>query len=244
MPAQGLSFGSNRQHYVQTRMPYPQAAINFITASLPSQSPIVELGAGTGLASIALARRGYRIIAVEPDAVMAAGLSGKTGIIPLRAYAENTGLAAHCTALILCAQSFHWFDKDAALNEIRRLLIRDGVLVILWKSLDRSDETSARFSRFRNNVLGPPLEKVRQLTLDHFLQFGFHPIAEATFAQQQQISAQNIFEYLSAQRNHRGIKMSPASIIERFTQTFDANPITIGSDINIMKFAYVPKALG
>jgi ubiquinone/menaquinone biosynthesis C-methylase UbiE len=59
--------------------------------------------------------------------------------------AEHTGLPDQSVDLVLCAQSFHWFNAEAALGEFHRILRENGRLALLWNVRDGSDAFSAGY---------------------------------------------------------------------------------------------------
>ena len=84
---------------------------------LPRQPHVVDLGAGTGRASLAMASCGWRVTAVEPGKPMLDVLRGRAAnegllISTVQASAEETGLDPASADLVTAAQAFHWFDKD------------------------------------------------------------------------------------------------------------------------------------
>lgn len=93
---------------------------------------VVDVGAGTGLATALWAGRAERIVAVEPSADMrtvAARRYADAGLpVDLRdATAEDTGLPDGCADIVTASQALHWFDPARALPEIARILRPGGV---------------------------------------------------------------------------------------------------------------------
>lgn len=69
---------------------------------------------------------------------------------PIRTHlasAEDTGLPAASADLVTAAQAWHWFEADRAAAEARRLLRPDGVLALLWNTLDVQIPWVHRYSR-------------------------------------------------------------------------------------------------
>ena len=66
-------FSDRADDYVKYRPGYPPAAIDAILNGLgpPASLVAADVGAGTGISARALADRGVRVLAVEPNAVMA-----------------------------------------------------------------------------------------------------------------------------------------------------------------------------
>lgn len=132
------SFGAASAAYARHRPDYADAAIRWALEPLAATRPrVLDLGAGTGILTGALARLGAEVVAVEPDPQMLAELRRHLpGVPALQGRAEKTGLADHSVDAVLCGQSLHWFDLDRALPEISRVLRPGGVLAGLWNIKD------------------------------------------------------------------------------------------------------------
>ena len=122
---------------------YPEELFQDIAQRLPipRQPHVVDLGAGTGRASLAMAELGWRVTAVEPGKPMLDVLHGRAAnqgllVSSVQATAEETGLDAESADLVTAAQSFHWFDKDRALREAARILKPSGGLALFWNVRD------------------------------------------------------------------------------------------------------------
>lgn len=98
---------------------------------------VVDLGAGTGKLTTALAARGVRCVAVEPVGAMCAALAAALPGIPVvQAAAEAMPLAGGIAAAVTVAQAFHWFRAREAMAEIHRVLRPGGRLALLWNVRD------------------------------------------------------------------------------------------------------------
>jgi SAM-dependent methyltransferase len=144
-PARARGFDAWAGDYDRFRPGYPVELFDAIAERLPlpRQPLVVDLGAGTGRASLAMAAIGWRVTAVEPGKPMLDMLRARAAdqgilISTLQASAEETGLDAASVDLVTAAQSFHWFDKPRALAEMARILKPAGGLALFWNARDTS----------------------------------------------------------------------------------------------------------
>jgi SAM-dependent methyltransferase len=140
-------FDDRAADYVRYRPSYPAAAIDTILAGLgpPSALTAADVGAGTGISARLVGDRGVRVIAVEPGRAMSGAAAPHPRVCWVRATAEATGLATGALALVLCAQSFHWFRADEAVREFARVLAPGGRLAIMWNRRSVSDPLTAGY---------------------------------------------------------------------------------------------------
>jgi SAM-dependent methyltransferase len=137
------SFGAAAAQYAQHRPGYAEAAIRWclapVSGAQPGAQPVraVDLGAGTGILTGALARLGADVVAVEPDQAMLAELRRQLpGVRAVEGSAEALPLPDQSVDAVLCGQAMHWFNMDRALPEIARVLTPGGVLAGLWNVYD------------------------------------------------------------------------------------------------------------
>ena len=132
------NFDTLADDYAKYRPGYSEGVLSAILSLIPRQSEQIEfadIGAGTGIWSRLVARRGCRTTAVEPsDPMRAAGLAANEGlgIRWFKGTAEDTGLPSGAFDLCSMASSFHWADFDVAVQEFSRILRPKGFLVVLW----------------------------------------------------------------------------------------------------------------
>ena len=141
----GRSFDAWAEEYDRYRPGYPAKLFRLIAErlGLPARPEVADLGSGTGRAALAMARLGWSVRAVEPGEPMLAvlraraqgeGLSVSTRI----GRAESTGLQAASVDLVTAAQAFHWFDAQAALSEMARILRAGGGVALFWNVRDEA----------------------------------------------------------------------------------------------------------
>lgn len=137
-PAASGGFAAAADHYRRSRPGYARAAVGLLEESIPP-GRVLDLAAGTGIMTGQLRRAGREVVAVEPLGEMIAQLRLSLPDVPCaRGSAESIPLRGRTLAGVTVAQAFHWFDTDAALREIGRVLVPDGVLALVWNVRDET----------------------------------------------------------------------------------------------------------
>jgi SAM-dependent methyltransferase len=146
-PARARGFDAWAGEYDRFRPGYPDELFDAMRERLPlpRQPLVVDLGAGTGRAALAMAGLGWRVTAVEPgrpmlDLLRARATDEGLLISTVQAEAEQTGLDPASADLVTAAQAFHWFDQERALTEMARILKPSGGIALFWnvRDTDRS----------------------------------------------------------------------------------------------------------
>ncbi len=130
-----MSFGAIAEDYDRLRPPPAEAAVDWLLPAAPKV--VVDLGAGTGLLSRALARTVARVIAVEPDERMAAVLRARDPVIEVaRGRGEAIPLPDASADGVFISSAWHWMDPGRAVPEIARVLRDGGRFGVIWTSRD------------------------------------------------------------------------------------------------------------
>jgi SAM-dependent methyltransferase len=132
-----IDFGLTADDYARHRAGFPDSFFERLEAAgvFRAGQRIVDVGTGTGTLARGFARRGGRVVGVDPSAPMreeAERLTAEEGLdVAYRgARAEDTGLPAASADLVVAGQCWHWFDRAAAAAEAARLLDDGGRLVV------------------------------------------------------------------------------------------------------------------
>jgi len=165
---QRLIFGEDPTLYDRIRPTYPEALIDDITALVPPDGRVVDVGCGTGKATVALANRVATGVGVEPDPAMAAICGWHLRPFPgwrvevSEFESWDPGLGGH--HLVTCAQAWHWLTPGKREAQTRAALVRGGWLAVWWNRTDTAlnplrrelDEVYARLAPdMRHRVYGP-----------------------------------------------------------------------------------------
>ena len=135
------AFGGLAAHYRAGRIGYSSDLYNALLGyGLKPKMRVVDVGCGTGLASLPLVENEYSVVGVDPsepmlaiarqEAPQADFVVGSAEKLPI-----NDGVAD----AIISAQVFHQVDREAALREVKRVLRPGGIVAIWWKSLVTGD---------------------------------------------------------------------------------------------------------
>ncbi len=101
---------------------------------------ILEVGAGTGIATRALLVRGARVIPVDHSSGMLGRLRERTpGIAAVRADGEALPFSDAVAGLVCYAQAWHWVRVPVAAAEAARVLRPGGALALWWNDVDGED---------------------------------------------------------------------------------------------------------
>ncbi|MFD8806319.1 class I SAM-dependent methyltransferase [Streptomyces sp. NPDC059597] len=154
--ARAHSFNAAAAQYAANRPSYPPAlldALEELSGRPLAGARVVDVGAGTGIASRLLHERGARVLAVEPGAGMAAEFRRTLPDVPLvRGDGNALPVADDHADLITYAQAWHWTDTARSVPEALRVLRPGGALALWWNTdavdvewISEAGERAARF---------------------------------------------------------------------------------------------------
>lgn len=138
-------FSDRVEDYTRYRPGYPEEAVDYIIQQchLPKDAPIADMGSGTGIFAGLLLNKGYTVYGVEPNGPMRKAaenfLSGQSRFISVNGSSEQSTLPAVSVDLVTAATAFHWFRREEARAEFRRILKPQGCVAILWNA--RKEDT-------------------------------------------------------------------------------------------------------
>jgi SAM-dependent methyltransferase len=132
------SFNAAAAQYAANRPSYPPALLDTIEelAGRPlAGARVVDVGAGTGIATALLHARGADVIAVEPGDGMASEFRRANPGIPIvKGNGNDLPLATASADFVTYAQAWHWTDPTRAIPEALRVLRPGGALTLWWNT--------------------------------------------------------------------------------------------------------------
>ncbi len=131
-------FSGKADDYAKYRPSYPEQIIGFLESKIDfdSSKDIADIGCGTGILSKLFLNNGNLVFAVEPNQEMREKaekhLSKFINFISVDGTAEETKLANKSVDMITVGQAFHWFDLKKTKKEFKRILRKNGDVVVVW----------------------------------------------------------------------------------------------------------------
>ncbi|MGW1184080.1 class I SAM-dependent methyltransferase [Streptomyces drozdowiczii] len=131
------TFDEDAELYDRARPGYPAALYDDLAelAGARPGSRVLEVGCGTGQATVPLAGRGCRITAVEAGPSMAAvarrNLAGARGVEVVTAEFESWPLPSEPYDTVLAVTSFHWIDPAVRVARAADALRPGGALAVV-----------------------------------------------------------------------------------------------------------------
>src|SRR6185369_16029825 len=126
--ARRRSFDASAELYDAVRPGYPDALAEELLATAGRR--VLEIGAGTGKATVVFARHGASIVALEPGGKLAAVL--RRNVAGHDVTVEETTFEAWPIAqpfdLVMAAQAIHWVDPAVRYHKAAEALAPGGVV--------------------------------------------------------------------------------------------------------------------
>ena len=142
MASRGRLFDLVADDYDDVRPNYPDEIYDTIDGLMPLRSAqVLDLAAGTGVATRQLLARGAHVVAVEPGMPMLSQLRSRSPDVPaVVARAEALPFDTAVFDIVCCATAWHWVDTAATVAQVRRVLRPGGLLALWWANQQRDDD--------------------------------------------------------------------------------------------------------
>lgn len=149
-------FSGHASLYANTRPDYPEELFRTLAAMSPGKSCAWDCATGNGQAARPLTEYFDAVYATDASQQQI-GQSRKFDRVYYHvATAEASAIAAETIDLVVVAQALHWFNISAFVDEVRRVLKKDGILATWCYPWVRvCPEVDEVVSFFHGHTVGP-----------------------------------------------------------------------------------------
>jgi len=162
-----FTFDEVPELYDRNRPGYPAALFDDLISlsRIYPAARILEIGCGTGQATIPLAQRGFSVLCLEPGPAMARFAREKLARFPrvevLESTFEEWSVEKGAFNLVFSSQAFHWVAAGVRFRKAAMALDSTGALAVVGNAvvLERSplrEAIDAVYARHAPTLVGPP----------------------------------------------------------------------------------------
>ncbi len=207
--------------YDRARPAYPEELFDDLAelTGLRAGARVLEVGCGTGQATVPLARRGYSVLCVELGAGLAATARRKLASFPdvevVHANFETWEPEAEGFDAVVAFTALHWVDPGVCYEKPARLLRQGGSLAVagslhvqrpggdtFWAEVQEDYDA---VSPGDDNRPPPPPDEVESLQVEIEASGRFEYVAWRTYLWDQPYTADEYISLLSTYSGHRAL---------------------------------------
>ncbi len=220
---QRFVFGEVAELYDRARAGYPAELVDDVLSFVGRDADrlrVLEVGAGTGKATVAFAARGLEILALEPDPAMGAvalrNCQRFPGVRIVRSTFEDWPVEEGRFDLLLAAQSWHWVDPEVRWVKAAQVLQAGATLALMghhvhWQGEPLRDELEDVYSRVAPELLARhpgfpglhPDSGDAEVAVDIAQPGRFRDATVRTYPWSEHLTSGGFLERLATQSNHR-----------------------------------------
>lgn len=133
-----INFGNVAKNYAKYRNDLPSELLDSLRLRgiVFHDKKVADLGSGSGVLCRVLQQEGAAVVGVEPSVELieeAKAIDGIEGysIEYVNSFSEDTSLKEDAYDYVTVLRAWHWFNADKTLSEIKRILKKDGSLIVM-----------------------------------------------------------------------------------------------------------------
>jgi SAM-dependent methyltransferase len=232
-----LVFGEVAEEYDAVRPSYPDALFDDVMqfGRLTAGDRALEIGAGTGKATVPFLKRGLRVHCLEPSEAMAAILRGKGAEVETTLFEDWA--ATNTFRLVYAAQAWHWVHGVNRYERAAGALEPGSAIALFW---NKARELEGALGEAIDAVYDAFAPEIRSLSPSHWnldatlpeLSANFVDIEKREFPWSQRYSTSEYLELCRTWSTHR---MLPEEKLARLL-TAVANAIVDNGGVVNMEF--------
>ena len=208
--------------YASYRPQYPPSLFSYLAGLAPGRALAWDCAAGSGQATMSLVPHFDQIVATDASAAQIAAAPAHPKVTYRAALAENSGIPDVSVDLVTVAQAAHWLDLPRFNEEVRRVLVPNGIIAIWGYNLHRvgDGEIDRAIDHFHADVVGPcwPPERALLEAGYRTIPFPFAEVSPPAFEMTAQWTLPQLLGYLrtwSAVDRYRAAKgVDPVTALE------------------------------
>lgn len=209
--------------YAACRPGYPEELFTYLAGVAPGRELAWDCAAGSGQATVPLARRFRRVVGTDISAAMLDQAPRHPNIEYRVAPAEKSSLPDAAADLVTAAQALHWLDPNTFYREAARVLAPAGVLAVWTYGNQELDEPELDrvLRRFYADVVGPywPPERCHVESGYRTLPFPFSELDSPAFTMVEHWSLPQLLGYVgtwsASQRFRETTGHDPVALLEQ-----------------------------
>jgi SAM-dependent methyltransferase len=159
--------------YNDVRPDYPSAVYEAIAryGNLPADPSVLEVGVGTGQATVRMVQAGWRVFGVEPGAELATIARNRLANYPESSVCtsrfEDIEVRNHFFDVVASATAWHWIDPSVGYGKAAQALKPTGIVAFWWNA-HVPDSVDPRWVPIRRvyEQVAPELAVLARLTPD------------------------------------------------------------------------------
>ena len=239
------TFNDDVYNYDKARPNYPDELFEavFDYARLTDNSSALEIGLGTGQATVPFLQKNVSVTAVELGNRLAAYCKGKFSEYSNLSVINDDFLKAllpeNSFDLVYSATAFHWIDEKQGFKKINKLLTNGGTVALFWTHpfAGKKDDATNRASCAVYKKYRPAQKAVREFGYADTLRYvgllekyGFKDIETRLFKRTRTLSTE---EYLNLINTYSDHCAQPEKIRKEFERDMKNAIDAAGGKINI-----------
>ena len=240
-----LKFNEDAENYDKARPSYPAELFEDIIkySNVSEKSNILEIGIGTGQATLPFLTLGCNVTAIELGSELAEytreKFSAFKNINVINADFIEADLEMGYYDLIYCATAFHWLPQEKAYNKIKKLLKPNGTLALFWnhpfpnRENDEANLASRRvYDKYRptDKPVTEFSEKDLEKRKNELEENGLKGVEGRLYKRTRTLTTQQYIALMNTYSDHRAL---PDDIRLKFEKEMTSAVDSLGGNINI-----------